>query len=130
MKPDKIYPTPEMCRAAYEFFRTTLPYRRWRLPDAEQVVFKITDSGKIMGSVYYPSGKGQKIRPRMEISERLNFCTDLLIRTIAHEMCHLRQFQLDGWHIVDPDKEYGHGEDFKKLAKLVCRRHGFNPKTF
>lgn len=130
MRQDKLYVTPWMCRAAYEYFRTTLPYRRWNLPDAEQVVFKITNSAEIMGSVYYPVGKGHKIKPRMEISDHRNFCTDILLRTIAHEMVHLRQFQLDGWRVAEHDKEYGHGEDFQKMAKLICRRHGFNLETF
>lgn len=119
-----------MCRMVYEYFRTTLPYRRWKLPDADSVSFKITKSADKYGSVDYPSREGHRIRPIVEVSEHLCYNTDLLVRTLAHEMLHLRQFQNDGWKIVDKDKEYGHGPDFQAMAKLVCRRHGFNMETF
>lgn len=130
MRQNKLFITPETCRAAYEFFRTTLPYRRWKLPDADSVEFKITKSADKYGSVDYPSRKGFKIRPIMEVSDHLCYCTDVLLRTVAHEMVHLRQFQLDGWTVVEKGKEYGHGPDFQAMAKLICRRHGFNLETF
>jgi hypothetical protein len=130
LRQNKLYVTPDSCRAVYEYFRTTLPFRRWKLPDAEAVEFRITKSSDLYGSVYYPSIVGHAIRPRMEVSDHLCWCTDLLLRVIAHEMCHLRQFQLDGWRIVEKGKEYGHGPDFQAMAKLVCRRHGFNLETF
>lgn len=130
MRQNKLYITPESCRAVYDYLRTTLPYRRWRLPDSEAVEFRITKSADKYGSVNYPTIKGHRIRPIVEISDHLVWCTDLLVRTMAHEMIHLRQFQLDGWKVVEKGKEYGHGEDFQAMAKLVCRRHGFNPQEF
>ena len=130
MRQNKLFITPEMCRAGYEYFRTTLPYRRWRLHAATRVAFVLPTSAELYGSVFYPAGVGSRIKPRMEVSDHRNWCTDVLMRTLAHEMLHLRQFQLDGWRIVDNDKEYGHGPDFQAMAKLVCRRHGFNLETF
>jgi len=127
---NKLYVTPESCRAVYDYLRTTLPFRRWKLPLSDEVEFRITKDSEKYGSVVYPSREGHKIRPIIEISDHLCWCTDLLIRTMAHEMVHLQQFNLDGWQVVEKGKEYGHGEDFQKMAKLICRRHGFNPETF
>lgn len=130
MRLDKLYITPESCRRAYDYFLTTLPFRRWNLPHSDSVEFRITKSADKYGSVIYPSKKGHTIRPIMEVSDHVNYCTDLLFRTIAHELCHLRQFQLDGWTVVEKGKEYGHGPDFQAMARLICRRHGYNLETF
>lgn len=130
MRQNKLFVTPETCRAAYEYFRTTLPFRRWKLPDADSVEFRVTKDHKRYGSVNYPTRKGYTIRPIVEVSDHLCWCTDELLRTVAHEMVHLQQFNLDGWTVVEAGKEYGHGEDFQKMGKLVCRRHGFNWETF
>jgi hypothetical protein len=130
LRQDKLYITPSTCAAAYEYFRTTLPFRRWNLPHSDSVAFRITKSAKLFGSVYYPSREGHTIRPIIEISDHLCYSTEVLFRTLAHELCHLRQFQLDGWTVVDKDKEYGHGPDFQAMAKLICRRHGFELDTF
>ncbi len=42
---------------------------------------------------------------------------------VAHEMCHMRLWQRKKLHTH-------HGKDFQRLAKQVCRFHGFDPKEF
>jgi predicted SprT family Zn-dependent metalloprotease len=49
--------------------------------------------------------------------------TDLLLSTMAHEMIHLYQDETG-------TARGHHNPKFRKLAKRVCRIHGFDPESF
>jgi hypothetical protein len=120
--------TPEMCRAAYEYLRTTPPFKRWKLPDGDEVEFfvdlqkKPRHKDQLVAHIdYFKDG-------RFRITVTLwNDTTDLLMHTMAHEMCHMRQAVLKP---MDRNGSYGHGKDFQKMADQVCRQHGFNRDLF
>jgi len=108
--------TPDMIAAAYELLRTTPPFRRWGLPEADDVGFYVIAAKGDHGS-HWTADFAHHIA--------INKChTQLpsLLNCVAHEMCHMRQFILG-------EKSY-HGPVFKRLADQVCRHHGFDRGMF
>lgn len=109
--------TPEILEASYEYLRSTLPFRRWKLPPAEEVEFHVIRKPGLFGDCE-TVGDQHIIR----VSTAKVGRTQTLIETMAHEMVHVR---LNGLGVKSE-----HGSDFRRLASQVCRHHGFDPKTF
>lgn len=115
--------TPDMLVATYEMLHTTLPFRRWGLPHADDIEFHVTSAVDYCGQVAWRGREGGPLC--IQISQRHVQWTHDLVETMAHEMCHVRQI------ILRPGlSAYGHKKDFRDMAKQVCRHHGFNPQTF
>ncbi len=94
--------TPEVLETSYEFLRSTSPFRRWKLPHADAV----------------------EVTQIIFISEVTVGHTYTLMRTMAHEMIHL-------YLAISGQEDSGeHGAEFRRLARLVCNDHGFDPKEF
>jgi hypothetical protein len=111
--------SPPVIRAAYDFLNETLPFRRWNLPDSEDVVFKVAKDRNCHGWI----NTGRKFKkPEIEVSRVHNGHTLTLLMTVAHEMVHLHQYLTK--------MPQSHGKNFKALAAQVCRYHGFDPKLF
>ena len=109
--------TPRMLEAAYEYLRTTPPFRGWGLPDGDMVEFWVSRSLSHYG-LYEWTGDTHRIR----ISNRIANSTPRLIVTMAHEMIHEKQMiMVNG---VD------HGVWFQRMADRVCKIHGFDRETF
>lgn len=108
--------TPEILAASYSYLRLTLPFRRWKLPPPEEVIFRVYKSSYTYGTAWK-----ERNRPvyGISISNELANCTGAFIETMAHEMVHL---YLHPYH--------GHGAKFDKAARLVCKHHGFNHLIF
>lgn len=119
MKPG-LHITPAMMEAAYDYLRTTPPFRRWKLPDGDGIEFHVTRDTATWGDCLEP-GAG---RPdwRLRVSGALIGHTSTLMALLAHEMVHMRQI-LRGQRPT-------HGALFQRLAAQVCRHHGFDPKLF
>lgn len=111
--------TPTTLEASYEFLKALLPFRRWKLPHVDEIEFRVTASEAIHGR--YLDGQRHHV---ISVSAALTGHLVTLLETMAHEMIHLAQ-ALDG-----TDSENEHNPDFKRRAKLVCRTHGFDPKSF
>jgi hypothetical protein len=109
--------TPEILAASYGFLRATPPFCRWKLPPADVVEFRVIRNRKIHGDHSLYEG-----RHRIRISEGAVAHTDTLVLSMAHEMIHVK---LDSEGVKSE-----HGSDFHRLAKLVCKYHGFDPKMF
>ena len=109
--------TPDMLAAAYDFLRTTEPFRGWRLPEAEEVGFHVVRDQKLSADFAVEDGM-----PLIRVSEVHNGLAVTLLATLAHEMIHLRQ------HLTN-DREH-HGPRFRRMRARVCAVHGFDPKTF
>ena len=109
--------TPDMLAAAYEFLRTTEPFRRWRLPESDELGFAVVRDPKMFADFGMENGI-----PVIRVSEAKNGFTATLMATMAHEMCHLRQRAIG-------DRSH-HGAKFKRMAVQVCRAHGFDLKVF
>lgn len=113
-----IHLHPCMLASAYELLHETEPFARWRIPDAEDVTFLITRSRDVRGTWAH-----QNDRHVITISETNVGRLDNLVRTMAHEMVHAYIHELK-------IREGDHGPAFRKLAHLVCKHHGFDPKEF
>jgi predicted metal-dependent hydrolase len=122
-----MHVTPDICRAAYDYLRSTAPFKRWGLPSGEQVSFIISKQAKPaafeqdVGSCSHDKNGDFTLRISL-----WNDGSDLLIMTIAHEMCHMRQAILKGFTATP----YDHKADFKRMAEQVCKQHKFNRNYF
>lgn len=110
--------TPAVLARAYSLLSETPPFARWKLPPAESVKFRVTRAKGLAG--YYDFIGGQHI---IGVSSRSVGYLPALLATVAHEMVHLH-LRLAGRGNVQ------HGPAFQRLAKSVCKRHGFDPKEF
>ena len=108
---------PEMLAAAYEYLRTTEPFKGWNLPHADEIGFHVVKTPSMAADFCVENDM-----PLIRVSLVKNGHTNTLISTMAHEMIHLRQ------HLTK-DREH-HGQRFKKMAARVCKAHGFDPTTF
>lgn len=115
--------TPDMLHGAYDYLRTTPPFKGWRLPDGDEIEFNILTTHDRRGHyrAYYKREGGHEIA----ISAGRVGHSVTLITTMAHEMIHLRQELKNS---TTPHTE--HNAEFKTLAERVCRFHGFDPKEF
>lgn len=99
--------TPETLEASYNLLKTTKPFSGWKLPDSEDIVFivykKLGHDGElaINNSVITIAINGN------------NSSLASVLKVVAHEMVHLRQYQLGR-------RKLTHGKEFKKLAAKVC----------
>jgi uncharacterized protein YbaP (TraB family) len=105
-----LHLTPAILEASYELLRVSLPFRRWGLPHADDVEFHVTRHKDRDGDC--TDGDTYTIR----ISAERHSTLARVLETMAHEMCHMRDIT--------------HGSLFQRLAKQVCKHHGFDPKTF
>ena len=112
--------TPEVLGAAYDFLRTTEPFRRWNLPESEDVQFRVVRDFATRG--FYR--RDQKDRPSISISSNCNGHTDSLIGTMAHEMVHLHE------DVNCLETKGEHSRAWHKYADRVCAVHGFDRKMF
>ena len=116
-----LHITPEMMEATYELLKLTPPFKRWKLPDADDIVFGVFNTTTHSAEYYLRRGDDRHV-----IRINGNWCGSLprLIVNMAHEMIHLRlRIACAG--------DYGqHGKEFKRLAAQVCRHHVIDPKGF
>lgn len=110
--------SPDILEHTYEFLRATQPFSQWSLPHADEVEFGISRKRGEFGQFYAHSDG----RVGIEVSLAKVRATHDLVVTMAHEMCHLRQHRMGA--PVDHDRL------FHRLAKSVCRRHGFHLEGF
>lgn len=119
----RLHLTPDCLENAYEYLRTTLPFRRMNLPHADNLVFRVMGARDRFGHF-----RGRiKTKPELNeigVSIRVVKSTDLLMATMAHEMIHLYQ------HENGSCTRSSHNSEFERIAARVCRIHGFDRKTF
>lgn len=114
--------TPRMLEACYNFLRTTLPFKRWKLPEGKEVEFRVGRSRKDFGNCWIHPKRGHYI---VRVSGNRVFHVLSLAETVAHEMIHLHRYQekeTDAWA--------EHDAEFWRLAKAVCRHHDFDLAEF
>lgn len=110
--------TAAIVRAAYDFLVETPPFDRWNLPDSDDLVFR---AARDSGSHGWLTTKRNK-KPELVVSRAIVGHTTTLLATVAHEMIHLHQYRTG--------MPQTHGEAFERLKAQVCKRHGFDPKSF
>lgn len=114
--------TPDILEACYEYLRVTAPFNRCRLPDPDDLEFRVTRHNDRFG--HFDDRDGKHPFPNISISEKFVKTTLGLAEVMSHELVHVALFVRGdaGWE--------KHGASFKRMAKAVCRHHGFDPKTF
>jgi len=111
--------TPAMLAAAYDLFRITPPFNRWRLPPSDEVEFGIGRARTHLAE-YEP---GETSEHRIIIHETGVGYIYTVMELMAHEMVHLS--------LADtPHNRVEHGAEFRRRAAQVCKYHGFDPKRF
>ena len=109
--------TPELLRAVYAFLLETPPFKRWGLPQGEDVIFQVTRNRKTQGDHLFINGVHTIRVSRVKIGY-----TAGLIALMAHEMVHAA---------CDIERVRSeHGREFRKRAEEVCLYHGFDPAEF
>lgn len=107
-----MHPTPTILVAAYQYLQATPPFRKWRLPPADEIIFKVSNALTLHGQLtHYP--------PAIALSAKTTRTTEAILSTMAHEMIHLHL------HLVGAPTSNLHNAEFHRLARLVCRHHGF-----
>ncbi|HEY0266725.1 MAG TPA: SprT-like domain-containing protein [Rhizomicrobium sp.] len=121
----KLTLTPEMLENAYEYLRVSPPFCRWNLPDADQVMFRVMGRRDRFGHFRgrHRRATGDDGFSEIAISAGMVRSSDLLISTMAHEMIHLYQDETG-------TARGHHNPEFLRLAKRVCRIHGFDYENF
>jgi SprT-like family. len=110
--------TPEIMEAAYEFLRFTPPFKNWRLPPGDDVVFHVS-ADMIIG--YYTRDHNHHIA----LSSKRIGTTALVMHIMAHEMIHLHQALRK-----TETRNTEHNAEFDRLAKRVATIHGWDFKEF
>jgi hypothetical protein len=118
--------TPEILESAYEYLRTTPPFRSWGLPHPDQLVFRVMGARDRFGQFRGRFSRKSRAEDYSEIgiSAHLVHTTAALLSTMAHEMIHLHQ---------DESGTCGrgqHNKEFQQLACRVCTIHGFDREGF
>ena len=115
-----LHLTPALLEGAYELLRLTPPFRRWKLPHADDLEFRITNHVDRFG--HYDDRNGRAIA-NIAVSARHIKTLKSLFELLAHEMVHL--------HLHRQGKKWDtHGRSFQRFADQVCRHHEFDRSEF
>lgn len=114
-----IFLTPDMLAGLYDVLRLTRPFKGWKLPPSEEVGFHVGDAESPQGEWWFDKGQHQ-----LRVSAKKHHTLHSATMTLAHEMCHMREKQIGARMDVQ------HGWQFKRLARSVCRHHGFDLGQF
>lgn len=111
-----------LVEAVYDMLRLTAPFKRWRLPEADAISFAISRDNNTRGE-FHMTGVNKDV-PVVTVNEKHHTTIQELMRTVAHEMCHLHE-QLHGTR-----KDVHHGAFFNRAADQVCKAHNFDRGAF
>lgn len=101
--------------ACYDMLRTVYPFCDWDLPDEVEVT--VLDDITAYGEFVEPN--------EINISKALVWDINDLMRTVAHEMIHLKQHRLGKFDENDP-----HDKLFWRMAREVCLSVGWKQEGF
>lgn len=116
-----MHVTLPIIEASYDFLLATPPFRRWDFPPADDVEFHVVRNLTDRGWYRLQTNGVHQIG----ISSRWLSHSSNIIGTMAHEMVHMRQAMAG---TETPNAK--HNAEFWRLARLVCREHGFDPRLF
>ena len=112
--------TPERLAGVYEMLRAFPPFSRWKLPASEEVGFHVAKTPR-WHAAWWIDGSTHHV----EVSKQKHYHLSSLAASMAHEMIHMRQ------RLTKTEtKGAEHNAEFHQLAKLVCRRLGFDLGQF
>lgn len=107
--------TSALIQTTYEYLLQMKPFNKWKLPPSCEIEFKAINAKDVMGT-FEPD-------PHViSISKAKHDHLDTVLKTMAHEMCHLKLF-------IDGSNKYElHDKNFNKLSKQVAKEFGFDYK--
>lgn len=117
-----LHITPDLMEISYQRLCLTPPFKRWRLPHADNVEFHVVGDVKVEGAFCYDTEDARKAVIR--VSHIFVRTLDKLDAVMAHEICHLRE------RLLKVRSDVAHGRVFQKLADQVCSYHGFDRGHF
>lgn len=103
--------------AIYECLRAFPPFNRWALPPASDVKFVVTRHVDQFGD-HFTLRDTHHVR----VSSAKSGHFETVVITVAHEMVHMRQARIG--------IKVNHGNFFKRQARSICRRFGWDEKAF
>jgi hypothetical protein len=107
--------TPRNLAFIYMMLCQLRPFKNWTMPDQLDINFVVSSDPDVMGTYIYDDEKEKHI---ITISRIKNGHLDTVIKTMAHEMIHMRRWKTSGW-----DK---HDVVFRKYATQVATELGFD----
>lgn len=121
-----LHITHELVIASYERLRMTAPFARWKLPHPDDMEFHaVPIKGDASAEHYVLADLEKKTEHHViRINPRRHRTLHMLDMSLAHEMCHMREYAL-GHRRKDC-----HGRAFHKLADGVCKSHGWDRGQF
>jgi hypothetical protein len=111
----------EMVERAYRYLCCTPPFHRWRMPS--DVKFRVK---KLQRD--YASYQWDGARHVITISASAVGHSETLLQKLSHEMIHMR-LEETGRESRRGGQDT-HNAEFRRMAAIVCRHHGFDPKAF
>jgi len=115
-----LHLTNEMLAHCYDYMTVTRPFIEWNLPASEDIHFQVIRDPRYFGWYDIIGGKDTISISRSRVGQ-----TATLFPQMAHEMAHmvLRRNGL----VIDPTV---HNAAFWKLARTICREHGWDHLNF
>ena len=108
--------TPKTLESIYIMLCNCKPFSGWNLPTPEEINFKVTNETDAMGTYLYDDEE-QKVHT-LTISKAKNAHLDTIIRTMAHEIIHMKR---------SPNNWHKHDATFRKYAHQIAAELGFDP---
>lgn len=113
--------TPERLRAVYAALLAFPPFCRMNLPKPAAVQFRLRRTKALDGEYWRWKGTDKHC---LDISVHRNGHWNTVGVTMAHEMIHLHQAR------QKTESRTEHNAEFRRIARRVCRRFGFDEKQF
>jgi sortase (surface protein transpeptidase) len=100
-------------KETYKYLRSMPPMMDWNLPPAHKIIFQVDDDPEVMGSM--------NVEPiKIHLSTYHQETFNNLVRTLAHEMVHLKLY-LDGKSNYDH-----HDKTFRKYMSKFNEVMGYD----
>jgi len=111
--------TPDSLTAAYEYLRTTPPFKSWRLPHADAVEFHVTRhrDREADHRVYCKTRADMTLRHIIRVSAYHITTTAKLMEAVGHEMIHMHQAVMGN--------KVQHSPQFNRWNARMCEVHGW-----
>ncbi len=115
--------TPDRLQATYDCIRSFPPFSKWKLPAGAEIhQFRVTKHSELEG--HYTRYIGTDKHIIAISSARIRHFLSLA-QVMAHEMIHLKQ----GIDKTETPNTV-HNAEFRRIASSVCKRFGWDEKTF
>lgn len=115
--------TPDRLQSIYDCIRSFPPFSKWKLPEGSEIhQFRVTKHSEQQGHYTRYIGTDKHI---IAVSSRNIGHFSSLAQVMAHEMIHLHQ----GIQKTETPNTV-HNAEFRRIAEQVCKRFGWDEKTF